>query len=396
MRKLVVAIYLLGAVLFSSGSVLEIQNEKDISNLENQYNDLFVDNSPKSTVTKKDINKVISSANKLSSYNKESKNRMIKDLSEYKGYISLKKEILSNYIGEAIVIDLTNENINNYDKRANILNDKYKKELTPYIDDMRKQRSYIDSIETRINELYTDNNLKENVEKNTIESIKQDLEKLPQQDYANKKIELLNEAINIINERERIKAINNAWVNLNVGYISQNHNNVLNGCEAASLLMALQYKGYLVNTSLYDFATNMPKSTDPYQGFTYDIYRGEPYDVPHWIAPEPLANYGKSASGNQNIINGTGMSIDELDRELDNGNPVVIYLTAKFKTPRDWKEGAPTNLHVLLLVGYNKITGVHTIVDPWTHDDGRTRWSVSKAQLESIYNAVGKKSVIVR
>ena len=109
-----------------------------------------------------------------------------------------------------------------------------------------------------------------------------------------------------------------------------------------------------------------------------------------------IAGFGIDTSGNTNIINGTGLSIDELDQELDNNNPVIIYIIAKFNEPKEVIEGAPRNLHVMLLTGYNKITGDHFIVDPWTHDDGRTSWTVSKKLLEEKYNFVGKKAVIVR
>ena len=388
MKKLAITFYLIGVLLMTSGSMIGIKDEKTLIVAQEKYDSLFIDDSPKDNITQEDIDKFIPFINNISDYNKSEKSIMLDELKEYKKYFSLKKELLSKFTENAISLDLTNDNISEYEKRINKLSIKYKSKLTVYVTDMYSQRSNINNIETRIRELYYEGdltNLKIEITREQIEAIKADLAKIPQKEYVNKKNELLDEAITTVNTRE---AINNAWVKLNVGYISQNQNNVLNGCEAATLLMALKYKGYLQDTNLYDYATNMPKSTNPYEGFTYDIYTREPLDVPHWIAPEPLAKYGRETSGNQNIVNGTGMSLNELDSELDNGNPVVIYLTNKFKTPKDWKEDAPTNLHVLLLVGYNKITGQHIVLDPWTRDDGRTSWT--------IYNAVGKRNVIVR
>ena len=55
-------------------------------------------------------------------------------------------------------------------------------------------------------------------------------------------------------EEERKRQIAAAWTILDVPYISQNKNNVLNGCEVASLLMGLQYKGYLRNMDLKTYA----------------------------------------------------------------------------------------------------------------------------------------------
>ena len=146
---------------------------------------------------------------------------------------------------------------------------------------------------------------------------------------------------------------------------------------------------------LKTYAENVPKSSDPFSGFTYDIYGIEPTNVPHWIAPQPLAKYGRDSSSNNGVIDGTGKSLDELDAQIQAGNPVVIYLTAKLKTPKPFIENAPKNIHVLLLTGYNSITKEQIITDPWTHDDGRTKWTVSKNTVEKIYNATGKRAVII-
>ena len=159
--------------------------------------------------------------------------------------------------------------------------------------------------------------------------------------------------------------------------------------------MGLQYKGYLQGIDLATYASNMPKSTDPFQGFTYDIFGLAPTNVPHWIAPSPLAQYGRSSSGNNGVIDATGKSLDELDSQIQAGNPVVIYLTGKLKSPKAYIENAPKNIHVLLLTGYNAITKEQIITDPWTHDDGRTKWQVSKETVEKIYNATGKRAVII-
>ena len=43
-----------------------------------------------------------------------------------------------------------------------------------------------------------------------------------------------------------------------------------------------------------------------------------------------------------------------------------------------------------------KITKEQIITDPWTKSNGETKWYLSKNKLESIYNAVGKKAVIIR
>ena len=273
----------------------------------------------------------------------------------------------------------------------------------------------------KVSGLFTNNEkieLNSGVTRDTVENIRNEANGLKQDDVKAIINGELDKAINIIAKKEeeerkrqeeerrkleeerrkRQEAINNAWVILNVPYISQNGNNVLNGCEAASLLMGLQYKGYLTNMSLVQYASDMPKSAsnNAYEGFTHDIFGLAPNNVPHWIAPAPLAAFGRNSSGNQNVIDATGFSLDALDNELANNNPVVIYATGRFKPLKEWIEGAPRNIHVMLLNGYNKITGEQIITDSWTQANGQTKWYVAKNKLENIYNAVGKKAVIIR
>ena len=50
----------------------------------------------------------------------------------------------------------------------------------------------------------------------------------------------------------------------------------------------------------------------------------------------------------------------------------------------------------MLLTGYNSITKEQIITDPWTHDDGTTRWYISKEKVEKIYNATGMRSVVIK
>lgn len=201
-------------------------------------------------------------------------------------------------------------------------------------------------------------------------------------------------------EEEKIKRdaeIEAAWVMLETPYISQNQLEVFNGCEAASLLMGLQYKGYLKDITFYSFVDNMPKSkNNPHEGFVRDIYDREPRDVPHWIAPDALAKYGKSSSGNDGVTDITGYSIEQLKKEIDNKNPVVIYITGgELDDPRDWIEDIPLNLHVVLLIGYNPITRQIVLNDPWTRSsDGKMYYN--EERLTEIYNLVGKKAVVIR
>ncbi|MDE5888783.1 MAG: C39 family peptidase [Bacilli bacterium] len=251
--------------------------------------------------------------------------------------------------------------------------------------------------------------VKNNVTRNKYNNVKKLVDKLPQKDLKKEYIEALNKVLKEIEEKEEIarkeaeeKAkreaeIEAAWVKLDVPYISQNKNKIYNGCEAASLLMGLQYKGYLKETSLKSFADDMPKSEDdPHEGFVRDIYDFEPRDVPHWIAPDALAKYGRSASGNSKVVDITGTGVEGLKKELDNGNPVVIYATGgNFDDPVNWIEEVPKNVHVMLLVGYNSKSNQMLINDPWTKT-ATGQVYVSESRFTTIYNKIGKKAVVIR
>jgi len=194
---------------------------------------------------------------------------------------------------------------------------------------------------------------------------------------------------------ERRKKIAASWHRLNISpyYINQVSEKYLNGCEAASLLMAMKYKGYIRGTSFKTFADEMPRSDNPNEGFFSDMKTLEPKEVgAHWIAPAPLAAYGRSRGGN--VIDVTGWSLDRLDEEVKNGNPVVIYLTWSFKDPGKKVNGVPTNLHVVVLSGYNSYTGDQEFYDPWP-SLGKNP-SLSKARTQKLYKASGYRAVVIR
>lgn len=403
---LIVSFILIGSGGYMSYTIYQ-QEETYFTKTEKQYYQLFnKENDPIESLTLSQITTLEKQIKNIKRHEKE-KEELSTNLQELKNYYLLKQDMNQICPNKILNSNIDSNTINEISQRFNKLTNKYKKYIESDLTEIKKQKSYIDNIEVEISSLFVDNEkkqLKDNITKEQVESSRQKLSLLKQNDLVETKNKELDNAINIINKREeeakrkREEEIRNAWVVLDVPYISQNQNNVLNGCEAASLLMGLQYKGYLKDISLQQYAADMPKSesNNAYEGFTHDIFGLEPRDVPHWIAPSALASFGRISSNNQNVIDGTGSSLDSLDEEISNHNPVVIYATGNFKTPKEWIEGAPKNIHVLLLTGYNKITKEQIVTDPWTKSNGETKWYLSKNKLESIYNAVGKKSVIIR
>lgn len=152
--------------------------------------------------------------------------------------------------------------------------------------------------------------------------------------------------------------------------------------------MSLQYKNLALNHNLHTFAEEMPKhETDPHQGFIHSIYDLEPKNVAHWIAPDALSRFG-SQYGTVRDISGSGVST--LKEYLDQGNPVIVYVTSNFNSPTAWDGEVPVNFHVVLLTGYNQITGNYIVLDPWSG-----RKIIAKQKFEAIYGLMNRAVVVL-
>ncbi|MBW8382731.1 MAG: C39 family peptidase, partial [Youngiibacter sp.] len=172
------------------------------------------------------------------------------------------------------------------------------------------------------------------------------------------------------------------------------------GCEGASLLMALKYKGY-ASLDLKAFLDAMPKTErDPFNGFAstpYTVVSVVP-EIFQSIFPEALTAYGSRYSGN--VADVSGYSTAQLKAEIDKGNPVVVYVTTRnYETPV-WKvyDMGPSgnvnivdNMHVMVLTGYNS-DGEYHVTDPAS---SRNTYWVSQVKFETAYNAL-KWAVVVR
>lgn len=192
-------------------------------------------------------------------------------------------------------------------------------------------------------------------------------------------------------EQRKIAA---SWHTLNLDpyYINQFSYEYWNGCEAASVLMAAKYKGYLRGMGFTTFANNMPKAENPNQGFYLSMTEPRNGGVAHWIAPAPLASYANAQGIRaQNV---SGFSLDQLDAEIANGNPVIIYLTYRYVSPLAYHNGVPDNLHVVVLSGYNSYTGEQQFYDPAPTNG--TKPSLSKSYTEYLYNASGRRALVIR
>ncbi len=174
-------------------------------------------------------------------------------------------------------------------------------------------------------------------------------------------------------------------------FIDQVKNGAPNGCEAASLLMALKYKNYAIDITYQDFMNQMPKhATNPKLGFIHSMYKKSDKNTVNWIDAQPLSQYGANYGNVENI---SGVTIEQLINEILLGNPIVVYTTYKYKDPywlnKDYGQ-VYGNLHVVLLDGYDASNKLVHISDPILGSN----W-LDITQFVVTYNGM-KRAVVIR
>ena len=326
-------------------------------------------------------------------------------------------DLAAGYVDENNIVkeSINEQDLTNLSEKFAALPDQYHPLLTEKLDYLKSEYDAMHSAEDAVNKLFTSperTDIRTNATRAEYNDAKSRVDNLKQENLKNDLSDSLEKVLKSIEEQERIaweraeqarkareeeqRKIAESWHRLDIYpyYINQFSAGIYNGCEAASLLMALKYKGYLRGTDFRSFAMNMPTADDPNQGFYLSMTELEPKTEAHWIAPAPLARYGMSASG-ASVANVSGYSLDQLDNEVKNGNPVVIYLTYGLKNPKDYSKGVPKNLHVMVLAGFNSYTGEQQIYDPWPVVGGAST-TISKSLAEYLYNASGRRAVVVR
>lgn len=352
----------------------------------------------------------------------EDKVKISRKLGLLRDFVELSKKIDEYFVDDVLRAEVTAEDIREVQAELGELPESYAGVLQDRFVQMQEQYVAIENLKTAVQGLFTDEKMtvvNPKLTRAQYRAVAEQAKKLPQRELAQSYDEVLANVDRVLVQREkeaaeaRQRALEAkrraeelrrqqqkeevaAWKVLNVPYHSQNLQKIYNGCEAASMLMALQYKGYLRGVDLQKYAEMMPKSEDYNTGFVGSIYDLQPKTYVHWIAPAPLAKFGRESSGSANVVDISGASLADLDKEVAAGNPVIIYVTFLFNPAKEWLNGAPKNLHVVLLTGYNEKTGTQRLTDPWTQADGGRTYDVPRAELEKIYNAVGKRAVVVR
>lgn len=177
-----------------------------------------------------------------------------------------------------------------------------------------------------------------------------------------------------------------------VPYYNQNALGAPEGCEGTSLLQALRAKGYQPNLTLNQILDAMPKAALPVNGFV-----GSPYNVTYWlnqvIYPAPFTSFASRYCKVENISH---KGVKRLKEEIKKGNPCIIWVTVRFKSPNTKVYSAMngwrgySNIHVMTLTGYNEGNNSYRVTDPLSG----SYW-VSGSDFEGVYNAMDIGAVAI-
>ena len=178
-----------------------------------------------------------------------------------------------------------------------------------------------------------------------------------------------------------------------------------NGCEVVSMTMMLKYHGY--NVDKMTLAMQMPLDTtpartdslgqivtwgDPAVGFVGDVKGiSKGYSIDPAPLKKVLDRYTNSG------IDLTGSDFTSIERLLEQGKPVVTWITASFShpvAPKSWRTTsgktiyADFDMHAVLVTGYDD--NYVYFNDPLRRGKGA---KVSKSKFISSYNYMGKKAL---
>ena len=326
-----------------------------VSNTYNKLNSLYLDKKnkiPKENINNKELNEILLNVDKINY--QETKESIKQDVENIKKFNKCQNEI-NNYVN----LDPTTSkyNLTKLKHSINKLPTQQKEYLNKKMNNILNQYNEFVKYDEHIRSLFLDYD-----------------KKIVKNDISN-------------DEMKQIKQIKNE----KYLEIKKNDIAILNEClerkNAVSTVKVLNYKGLELDKTLADLALEIPKSDNPHKGFVNSIYNLEPVSVPHWIAPDALANFGSKYG---NVVDISGSDINDIKRYIDNDSPVIIYATYGFLTPYNWYGEVPNNLHVMVVIGYNKVTGSIVINDPW---EGRI--VVPEQKFLSVYNIL-KYAVAVK
>lgn len=173
-------------------------------------------------------------------------------------------------------------------------------------------------------------------------------------------------------------------------------------CEMAALRMALAFKGVdmsedtlLAHIGVDNTPHNGNVWGNPYNAFVGNV-RGRQMADGYGVYWGPIA---RAARNYRSVTEFQGWSIEQLTREIENGNPVVIWVYSSYGTPTSWN--TPDGQHIYAVRDEHAVTAVGfvgpaknptqmIINDPLV---GQVYWS--RAKFDRKWNIFGQAGVVV-
>ena len=300
--------------------------EQTMSQAQKMLSQLYQDKektTPRLDITEKELDALQTCIEKMT--NRKEKKQLEKQFQKIKSFYHLQQTLNHFFEGDVIKKEIVKTDLLEYQKKLEKRSQVEQSLLIGKLNQGLEQLTQTETAISKLRGLFQDEKLsqvRESVNQKEYEDVYQFMKNLKQMwilsnyeekfqlvsEYLTKKEEEAKRKAAEERERQRQIAlaeqrrkeeeqrkIEEAYVEITgIEFINQRTNQVLNGCEAASLLMALHYRGYAINHNLVSFANEMPKhDTDSHQGFIHSIFELEPKNVTHWIAPDALARCGR-------------------------------------------------------------------------------------------------------
>lgn len=261
--------------------------------------------------------------------------------------------------------------------------------IVSYMDDINEKYGY--DI-TEINQLYKTKENDKNELLNKIEQNEEKIELLEEQE------KVLKKKYNAILEENKKK---NSYLIPNIMKINQYSIGYPTGCESAALTILLNY--WNENVTVKDVAALLKKGDAPhyennvrYGGNPYIEFIGNPTDpYSYGVYDKPIEDVANQIK--PGIINGRGMSLNEVLNLVKQNRPVVVWSTMHMALPYisdSWiyKETNErinwlSSLHAIIVIGYTDTSIITS--DTLT---GTIRY-FNRNVFENRYNAFGKRAL---
>lgn len=177
-----------------------------------------------------------------------------------------------------------------------------------------------------------------------------------------------------------------------------------NGCEITATTIVLQYLGYSVTKE--EMSDVYLEKGEPYYLTDPNVaFMGNPRSSEAWYCFPPVIvkavnKYFTENNYTQHIAKDcTNSTLKELREYIDEGFPIICWATSKWEPvvynyTFSLRNGGLTysNLHCLVISGHFVENGIrfYQITDP-----AKGVYNITEATLQSIYNAMGKRCVVI-